>query len=389
MKNCITINKINDKTPNFIEFGLDINNIKYELKYDMKYINCEFNNLNVTTIDSVVVTFLLYAMLYGYDIRSKYPISKKLYYQLIYHVIPQINKCNPHNTNVIKIDAPLSDVIYNGKYNATGISCGVDSFTTLYEYTDLMKLDDYKLTHLVYFKTGAHDGQLGRFDSSVENKLFLSQLENVKKFVNKIKMPLIIVNSNLNEILSKAFHFTGYDRSHSLRNCGTMYLFQKYFLNYYYSDTYSLDNFFVNVDLDMAHYEKWLLPYISNQNINFYSANQNLTRFEKTNLISNYKYSYDNLLVCWHEGKNCGQCDKCIRTLITLDYLDKLQLYKNCFDIDKYYKNKSKYISKMMVYRKKDAFFQDIYENIKKLNKKMRPNFIYFIYYKLKLLLKK
>ena len=367
-----------------INFELSIGDKKNELWYKIECVDCNLEDKLSENFDSIVITFLLFAMMNGYDFVSKYPISEKLYYQLIYHVIPQIKRCNPNDTFDIEIHAPLySEVSINDKINnyvATGISCGVDSLTTIYEYTDLCKLDNYKLTHLVYFKTGAHDGQIGRFDKNVENKLFQEQLSKAKEFCKKINYPLIIVDSNLNEILSNNFGFTNYDRTHSFRSCGTMMLLQKYFSKYYYADAYSLDGFCVDINKSSAHYEKWLLPLISNENINFYSANKNMTRFEKTKLLTNYEYSYDNLLVCGTEKANCGTCPKCIRTQITLDVLDKLELYKNSFDLDKFNKNKEKYYKDVIINRKYDDFYKEIFNhmNINK-SKVFMYDSIYFV----------
>ena len=368
-------------------FKISINGELYNLKYKIQFIGEKINYRFEKRFDSTVVTFLLFSMVNGYDFYSDYPISETLYYNLIYHIIPQIKRCNPE-TKSISINAPLTKEKADSKYVATGISCGIDSLTTIYEYSKLCELDNYKLTHLVYFKTGAHDGQLGRFDKDVENNLFTSQLKNAKKFCDESNFPLIIVDSNLNEILSDSFGFTSYERTHTLRNCGTMLLFLNVFSKYYYSDTYSLDEFELNIYNDIAHYEKWMLPLLSTENINFYSANKSMSRFEKTELLTSYELSFNNLLVCWYEGENCGRCDKCIRTLVTLDLIGKLAFYKNSFDIDNYKKNRKKYITRVIALRKVDSFYNDIYIHMDRKTK-IFISPVYFIVYKFEALMKK
>ncbi len=373
----ITQRKEKDKI--CINFELMIDNKKYVLFYNISLLNCKITYPLAETIDPIVVTFLLHAMKNGYDFSSKYPISQKLFYNLKYQIIPQLKVCNKKLYS-IDIDSPIISTNYGGKYVATGISCGIDSLTTVFEYTELCNIIDYKITHLVYFKTGAHDGQLGRFDKDTENKLFTEQLNNSRKFCIENNFPLIIVDSNLNEILSLAFGFSAYERTHTLRNCGTMYLFQKDFNKYLYADTYSLDKFVVNTYEDIAHYEKYLLPMISNENIFFISANSGMSRFDKTKLLTKYKKSYDNLLVCWHEGKNCGKCDKCIRTLVTLDALGKLKYYEKSFDIENYLKHRKKYIAKVIALRKVDMFYNDIFIHMDKKIKRKKSILYFFIY---------
>lgn len=48
------------------------------------------------------------------------------------------------------------------------------------------------------------------------------------------------------------------------------------------------------------------------------------------------------------EPFNCGECFKCRRTLLALDAADKLEDYRESFDIDKYFKQRKriyKYLS--------------------------------------------
>ena len=384
MNKKIVLRKMNCKKNNRddikIIFNLRVDNNDYNLWYKVRFHECDINYELPESSDSIIVTLLLFAMIYGYDFYSEYPMSEKLYYNILYNIIPQIKKCNP-KVHDISINVPLMKHNYGGNYVATGISCGIDSLTTIYEYSELCTLDDYKLTHLVYFKTGAHDGQIGKFDREIENKLFSSQLENAKKYCKRNSFPLIVVDSNLNEFLSNVFGFTAYDRTHTLRNCGTMLLFQKIFSKYYYSDTYGLNDFVLDVNSDMAHYEKWLLPLLSTESIDFYSSNKGMSRFEKTKLLTDYHASYDNLLVCWHEAHNCGLCDKCIRTMVALDMLGKLDLYNKSFDINKYREHRKKYITRVIALRKNDAFFADLYYHMDfKTRLSISP--VYYLIYK-------
>ena len=362
----ISLKKIDESITEII-YVFSANKSEYHLRYRIS----GFTEFDPDTydyrIDSFVTTLLLHAMRGGYDFVSNYPISKKLYYQILWHIVSQIHRCNKDLTSLITIDAPLTEDHLGGNYVGTGISCGVDSFATIYEYTDLMPIKDYKISHLFYNKVGAHDGQIGRFDDDIETNLFHDQLAKALHVSKLLNLPLIIIESNLNEVLDRFFGFTGYEQTHTIRNIGAIYLFQQFFARYYYADAYSLDHFQLSVNTTMSKYEKWFLPLLSNERISFYSANKAMTRVEKTKLISEFPLSYDNLLVCWTHGENCGICKKCVRTLVTLDVLGCLDLYKNSFDIDAYKEKRESYILDIMN-NKEDFFSKEIYDYMKSVN---------------------
>ena len=138
-----------------VTFKIVINGHDYDLKYD---IFCKDITQVPERCDSVVVSFLMFATRFGLDIHSKLPISKALLYNITKHFLPQLYLCHPKATNKIKLNIPVTDKRFFGKWRGTGVSLGVDSFATIHEYTDDCPYDEYKLTHLVHLKTGAQYG---------------------------------------------------------------------------------------------------------------------------------------------------------------------------------------------------------------------------------------
>ena len=293
--------------------------------------------------DGVVVSLFLAAMKYGYhSIKSNYPISRKLYYNLTYHVIPQLYLAGGKRLPRIKIDTPLTDVTYNGSLVVTGMSRGVDSFSTMYEYGKQFELEEYRINAFTYFQAGAHHGWDAKMGRSEETKqeLYVNQMNKTKEFCAKYGYPLIVVDSNIDNILlnSGMFKEWSFDRTHTVRNLGIVMLLQKGISRYYYSSAYSLNAFKLTIDADMAHYEKWLIPHLCTESVEFYQSNQDWSRMDKVAKISQLEESYDYLQVCLVKSKNCGCCVKCKRTLIELDALgeETLEKYKNSFDIETY-----------------------------------------------------
>ena len=293
--------------------------------------------------DTVVASLLLSAMKCGYDtIKSDFPISRKLYYNLTYHVIPQLYSIGNQRISRIKIDVPTTDIVYHGSMVATGMSRGVDSFATMFEYGKNFELEEYRINTFTYFQAGAHHGYDSTVGRSSESKqeLYENQMIQTKNFCQKYNYPLIVVDSNVDIILSKSgmFKEKSFNRTHTLRNLGIVMLFQKGISRYYYSSAYTLNDFKASISTDMAHYEKWLIPLLSTGSVEFYQSNQDWTRMDKVEKLSQFEECYDDLQVCLVKSGNCGVCVKCKRTLIELDSLgeDVLDKFQNSFDLETY-----------------------------------------------------
>lgn len=351
-------------------FDLEIRSKTYVLEYKISG--------DIGTVpercDCVVVNFLLLAMRFGMDIQSEYPMSEQLYLNLTKQVIPQVHLCNPNDTVPINLDVPTTNEKYESAWRGTGISLGVDSLSTIHECMEDDLPDHFKLTHLVHMKTGAHHGLRGRFEKETENRLFHIENENVYKYCGEYGFPLVNIETNLFEIISAEFVNTFADTV-VMRNLGVLLLLQHKFDKYYYATTYNINEFKIDVKDDNAYYENWLVPLLSTENITFYCANSAKTRMEKTAYISGFEDARRYLHVCHREGKNCGECPKCVQTCIHLDLLGVLKEYA-VFDADKFYKNKKKIYATVAALRKNNLYYNDAYHEIKKHGAKI-PGFFY------------
>lgn len=71
--------------------------------------------------------------------------------------------------------------------------------------------------------------------------------------------------------------------------------------------------------------------------------------------------------MCLVSEKNCGTCEKCVRTLLGIDALGKIDAFANVFDVDYYKAHKKWYLQRMMYRRangKHDYF--ELYNHFKK-----------------------
>lgn len=84
----------------------------------------------------------------------------------------------------------------------------------------------------------------------------------------------------------------------------------------------------------------------------------NATRIEKTKAIVFDPVVQAHLDVCTnglYQGRkdasspiNCGLCDKCVRTIITLDHLGHLDVFQTCFDLAHYRSNRAALVTRLL-----------------------------------------
>ena len=93
---------------------------------------------------------------------------------------------------------------------------------------------------------------------------------------------------------------------------------------------------------DIPHLEPWgshplLDPLYSNTSVQVRHENAALSRLEKTKLVGEWDVALKHLRVCnekesYSEGNyNCGECEKCVRTmtaLLSLGILDKTSTFR-------------------------------------------------------------
>jgi len=306
-------------------------------------------------IDGILVNILLYCMENGHDITSNIPVSEKLYYQLINFLIPTIAD-NIEEYNEIKINVPIDSVPIKSE-NAVGTGCsgGVDSFYTILKNVN-KPTKSFNITHLTFFNAGAS----GNFGGDEARKLFHKRLELMKKTAEELKLPLIAVDTNINEFLHQMHICT-----HTFRSLAIPLLFQKLFSVYYYSSGYGFNN--VHFDyMSVAGYDLLNCMCLSNENITYYSVGGETDRISKISYISDFEIVKKRLDVCIKEEDNCGECSKCKRTILALYALNKLNDFEDIFPLEKFRKKKNRWLSEVLDHKKNDIYMQEIYDCLKK-----------------------
>ncbi|MBU0490160.1 MAG: hypothetical protein KKA07_12875 [Bacteroidetes bacterium] len=327
--------------------------------------------------DAFVIGLLLPALQSNQDIIVKAAMSEKLYYSLSNTAIFAYSKAFGYQENKI-----IPEQLINPKIDSfgvgTGCSLGIDSFSTILHHTSISCEESYKLSHLTFFNVGS----LGEKNVDKVKESYQKELENVKKFAAEINLPLISLESNL------AVFFSHYDynfnQTHVIRGMSMVLSMQKLFKKYIYSSGYPISEIHLS-GIDPTYMEAMLLPALSTENTELIVGGPNQSRTDKARIISDNEMVQKYLYVCvkdlvvnndMHYGpwvnideghtRNCSGCDKCLRTMVTLDALGKLEKYSELFDIPKYHKLRKLFMAKIIGLRNKSFVFKDMFNLVHK-----------------------
>lgn len=334
-----------------------------EIKNTLWYeVNQKYHNYFTTDrLDAFVVGLLFLGIKNKQDIYAQFPMSSKLFYTINKYLLPyllELNDCPPIS---LKCDKLISAPMKNKGAVGTGLSCGVDSFSTIYDHMGRDVPKEYEITHLTFFNVGSHGSHGGK----KANELFYKRLTRVKECAKELEKELIVVNSNLTEILKLP-----HAESNTLKDLSAVLSLQKLFKAYYYSSAVSIKNFELN-RYHLSRSDIFNLTMLSSESLHFYSTCSLKTRVEKTKMIADEKIVQKYLNVCIREDKNCGKCSKCLRTLFTLEIHGKLKYFENTFNLENYYNARSQFITQIIANYKKDTFLNEIFLEMRKTNLKV------------------
>lgn len=311
--------------------------------------------------DAFLVACLYYAMVSGESIRCELPVTDKLLYQINEYLIPILCRESEGYKKITIYAEPAPEVEHINNFIGTGISCGVDSFSTvlLHIKEDIPK--NFRLTHLTLFNTGALNFYGYSKNKSLEQwrkETMVELSERIRlgrKVADELSLGFIDIDTNIPEMYQG-----GFSMSHTFRNCSSVLASQKMWNYYYYSSAGEGAENMTGLKYDCAHYDMLNIPNISLNKLQFFSGGLAYTRMEKLEIISDNPVVQKNINVCSYTH-NCGRCCKCIRTLLALDIIGKVDFYKDSFeDILYYKKNRWKFMGAVMESKPKDFFNYDM-----------------------------
>lgn len=326
--------------------------------------------------DAFVIGLLLLALKNEEDIEVNSSVSRRLFYGLENFVLPGVLASN---SNFSKINVSIKQLSTKNlgslSYNSTGMSCGIDSFSTyLNNRSTNSNLDIDVFTFFNVGSNGDNGGNRAR-------DLFKERVKGVKKFTNKVQKELITIDSNLSEILQLNFASTA-----TIRNVSAVLVFQKLITNYYYASGVKFDSFMISEEF-MGFYDLLILHGLNTETTNFYSSVTHLTREERIEIVAeNYFETSPYLDVCVNPSAsnpktNCSKCYKCLMTQITLEQVGLLPKFDLVFDFDIYKINKDAFIGKILALKGKKKGYENFYQYLRNKNFRFTNKHIKFKYF--------
>lgn len=319
-----------------------------------------------TSSDCFAVGLLYTAMFDGADLELAGDISEKLLFTINTYVIPMLNGLDPR-LQQIKVKAKKTSLrkYPDATHGGCGFSGGIDSFYTIYRHgVQNHTPDRFKIDTLFFFNVGAHGmGSSPERLKWLEDK-FNKRYELLNTYAEEVNMPYIPVNSNLH-----SFHQSGHLQTDTLASVAAA-LFVSRKLSCYYLGSPGYD-YYTQIrcadtqNSEIALINDLLLPHLSTETVTFFADGGAFSRCGKTEQISDYEIVKKYLNVCGNPetvDKNCSECFKCKRTMLTLDIMGKLEEFSDLFDLKKFDdKAKKTYIAEVLNNYDKDLFCSDIY----------------------------
>lgn len=290
---------------------------------------------NETSGNFALVGLLYPAMVLGEDLEIDASVSPLLLHTAQNDLQSLMLDLNP-TLNRIQIRANSTKVLpQQGEQVATGFSGGIDSFTTMALFATDTAPACRRVSSIATFDVGAM-GPVG-----VTDDIYAIYVDRLRQYSASSSLHWQAVRSNLDEF----YRLTGleFQASHILRNAAAIYIFEDFYRYFHYSSTYPYQ-FIKAGNNDISFVEPILLPLLATETLQFGSAGAGMARYQKVELVSRYQPATTMLDTCvgplaerFVDGRpNCCRCWKCVRTMVNLEILGKLDDFHAVYDLDHY-----------------------------------------------------
>lgn len=346
--------------------------------FSVKNENVDFFSTKV--YDPFLLVPYYVAMRYGQDLKICGKVSAKLYHNLT-NYIQQIFLDFSDDLRPVKLEVDGFDTVeQEGTLVGAGISCGVDSLSTIYDNYVNNEASKYRINALFLFNCGTH----GYYNDDYAEPLFQSRYAMNKEAANELKLPIYQEESNIQFFAKKV----GQSRVGFLAIWSCIISMQKRIRRYYvsgclsYQEVIKWHDHYHDMDMD-AFCGMYLVPLIQTESIELVYDGAQYRRTEKIIKISDWSIAQKHLNVCLTEkntAENCTSCEKCLRTAFVLDALGKLNEFSNVFDLNKYKQVRFSYICGLLHSYKKGSFAKDNIDLAKENHMKLPPTWYAHIY---------
>jgi hypothetical protein len=281
------------------------------------------------------------AMLMGQDLVIEADLSPLLLYNMQNDLMALMRNYEPR-LKPIRIEAGLSGDIQPqaGRDVMTGFSGGVDSFSTFALYTRPEVPPSLRMTALAVFQVGA----LG--PTTRNDELLPPAVAHARAHADDHGLKTYSLSSNMDEVFAPAKPFGPVDfrTTVGFRNAVAALLMQNGVGTYLPSGSVSYRRATYGPYTCTENLDPVLQPLLATEKLRVQPAAAGLSRIDKITLIADNPEAHRRLNVCTHPvgrarpttSQNCSVCWKCVQTLMVLEMLNKIELFRPVFDIDFY-----------------------------------------------------
>lgn len=303
-------------------------------------VPAEDSDLLSDRADAALIALLAPAMRLGVDIHVKGTLTDELLRWLDEHVQGLVRTVISHHVKVAITADRAEAVGPQAAGVAMGFSAGVDSFAAL----DQAKGHPahMRLTHLLLNNVGAH----GSGDAA--RRAFRQHAARTRPLATTLGLPLVEVDSNLDDLYQTGLTHTAFGNTHTLRNAAVAHLLAGGVGRWYYASSGHLSFIHTRPSGHLASVDAILLPLLSTDALRLHSAVMDDWRVDKIARIAGDALVQHHLDVCVTPAlapagsPNCSRCWKCMRTMLTLDMLGRLDDF-SVFDRGTYEQHLSEY----------------------------------------------
>lgn len=283
--------------------------------------------------DAFILALFNLALEKGWNISYEAPMTEELNYQLTTYGITILPKYINIYKKIALLGETISDEIESKGEAATGFSAGVDSFYSVLRHSN-MKYDKKNVSYLLFARNGAV-GPIYPEESGRE--LFDALSHRFIKYAEDLDLEYIPIWSNIPDFYENRYR-VGCD---IITTSSFVYLLRKLLGVYYWASAYEADVLdFHKGATDLGYIEPFSVPLVSINGLKFYHSGSELSRIQKVEYIADNKIVQKGITPCGKDnGKNCGKCCKCRRTMGELYAIGMLNYYESAFPIDNYLKN--------------------------------------------------
>lgn len=311
-----------------------------ELKKTLWYeVEARYADSLNTRSDAFVVALLYWAMLYHQDITCDAPLTTQLHFQLQEVLMPLLASKSTH-FKAVSIHAPLtSEPMKTQGAVGTGCSCGIDSFNVIATHLN-SPWPQFKLTHIATFSVGHF---YERIDNEETMNIVKASEERAARVAKELNLDIVHVRSNYNDEFPQVITYVT-----SFADMACVHALAGLFGTYFYASSGSGELEFDNRESkDSSGYDIVSLPNFSTPSLQLYVDGAVEKRWQKMERVTKFPLAKKMLNVCCQElrncghsdgvtNRNCGICDKCLRTLLDLEVIGCLDDFGAVFDLDAY-----------------------------------------------------